>query len=69
MAAISSTGDPNSFGYSTARERWPIILQNVIEDIEETVAGCDTEMMTEGRQIILDIEYLRNDIINDNVLE
>ena len=69
IAAISSTGDPNSFGYSTARERWPNILQSVIDDIQESMETCDLEKAIEGREIIAGVGKLRSEIINNHVLE
>jgi hypothetical protein len=69
MKATSSTGDPNSFGFYTSRERWPSILQNVINDVQETTETCNLDAAKEGKQIIAALETIKNDIINDAKLE
>lgn len=69
ILAISSTGDPKSFAYSTSRERWPKILQNVIIDVRETIAACSQKEAEEGEAVIVAVEGLRKEILNDAVLE
>jgi hypothetical protein len=69
ILAISSTGDPKSFAYSTSRERWPNILQNVIKDVKETISICNEEKAKEGGVVIAEVEELRKEILNDAVLE
>ncbi len=69
IVAISSTGDPKSFGYTTSRERWPSILENVIKDIQETIPMSPPEKAREGKQIVAAVERLRDEVLNDTILE
>lgn len=56
-------GDPKSFGYSTARERWPTIIQKAKNDvlihIKET---ADEEIKSQGAHIVSDIDNLLDSI-------
>jgi hypothetical protein len=65
---ISNTGDSKSFGYYTSRERWPSILQNVINDVKETVEHCSGERAEEGKRVISPLEGLKREVENDAVL-
>ncbi|KAH8892541.1 DUF89-domain-containing protein [Thozetella sp. PMI_491] len=64
-----STGDPASFGYSTARERWPAIVGNAIEDLNLSIASTDSsEKSAEGVKIRGELEQLKQEIIGDAAL-
>jgi hypothetical protein len=65
---ISNTGDSKSFGYYTSRERWPSILQNVINDVKETVEDCSGERSEEGKGVISALEGLKREVEIDAVL-
>ena len=69
ITAISSTGDPKSFAYTTSRDRWPSILENVIKDVEETMKTSTPEKVKEGKEIIAGVERLRGEVLNDAILE
>ncbi|EGS17529.1 putative UPF0364 protein [Thermochaetoides thermophila DSM 1495] len=64
-----STGDPNSFAYSTARERWPIILTQAIDDVYRTVANCDdAAQRDEGKKIVAELAQLKYEVQHDRAL-
>lgn len=46
--------DPKLFGYSTARSRWPKILQGALEDVSKLVPEASRAEFTRGLQDILD---------------
>jgi hypothetical protein len=69
IVEISNTGDPKSFGYSTSRERWPSILRTVIEDVKETVEGCEGKKAEEGKGVISALEGLKTEVENNAVLQ
>jgi damage-control phosphatase, subfamily III len=69
IIAISSTGDPKSFGYTTSRDRWPSILENVIKDVKETMQTSTPEKAKEGKEIIAAVEGLRSEVLNDAIVE
>ena len=69
IIVISSTGDPKSFAYTTSRDRWPSILENVIKDVEETMKASSPEKVKEGKEIIAGVERLRREVLNDAILE
>lgn len=46
--------DPKSFGYSTARSRWPKILTQAIDDAQTLVPANVKSQFIEGLQLILD---------------
>jgi hypothetical protein len=69
IEVISSTGDPKSFGYTTSRNRWPVIVDNMIKDVHETIGISDPEQAKEGKQITVELEKLRDEIVNDAPLK
>lgn len=69
IVEISSTGDPKSFGYTTSRNRWPTILDNVTQDVQETMDASSLDKAKEGKQIITAVERLRNEVLNDTPLK
>lgn len=71
-SATSNSGDPNSFAYSTARERWPRILASAIGEISTTLSqdnGLSREDVEAGKTIQSQIESLRSSILNNTSLE
>ncbi|KAL2131859.1 hypothetical protein VTI74DRAFT_4547 [Chaetomium olivicolor] len=64
-----STGDPTSFAYPTARERWPIIITQAIDDVYRTVASCDDrEKCEEGKKILAELAQLKYEVQHDRTL-
>ena len=73
---MSNTGDPSSFGHSTARERWPRILQKVIDDLA-FAANIDFSGVEEvphekqdhtTRHMLRSIHHIREAIIHNEEL-
>ncbi|CAK7563632.1 MAG: Hairy/enhancer-of-split with YRPW motif protein 2 [Sporothrix epigloea] len=73
MAAVSpySTGEKTSFAWQTARERWPVILTQAIDDVYRSVQECgsDTEKESDGRAIVEKLARLKYDVQHDRALE
>ncbi|KAK3326215.1 putative UPF0364 protein [Apodospora peruviana] len=64
-----STGDQNSFGWTTARSRWPIIITQAIDDAYRSVASCeDPEKHDEGKKIVEELARLKYEIQHDRAL-
>ncbi|CAK7229263.1 Hairy/enhancer-of-split with YRPW motif protein 2 [Sporothrix curviconia] len=70
-AASYSTGERTSFAWETARERWPVILTQAIDDVYRSVQECgdDKEKETEGRVIVEKLARLKYDVQHDRPLE
>lgn len=66
-----STDDKGTFGEHTAKVRWPIIVQNAIEDLELAIesAGGNEERVKQGQAIRKQLVQLRQDILENAVLE
>ncbi|KAK8098790.1 uncharacterized protein PG998_012031 [Apiospora kogelbergensis] len=60
-----STADPTSFGYSTARTRWPIIVTGVVDDLSRAVFqhGPAKSKVEEGCAIIETLQNLKREIL------
>ncbi|CAK7224570.1 Hairy/enhancer-of-split with YRPW motif protein 2 [Sporothrix bragantina] len=65
-----STGEKTSFAWQTARERWPVILTQAIDDVYRSVQECgdDKEKEAEGRAIVEKIARLKYDVQHDRPL-
>ncbi|KAK6856319.1 hypothetical protein PG995_006506 [Apiospora arundinis] len=65
IPAPYSTADPSSFGYSTARTRWPIIVTGAIDDISKSVFqhGHIKSKVDEGCSIIATLQNLKKEIL------
>lgn len=65
LPGVYNLGDPNSFAYSTARERWPNIIQKCKEDaLTHIKESNDPELIEQGNIIVKNIENLLFDIKN-----
>lgn len=62
------TSDRGTFGEHTARVRWPIIVQNAVDDLGATVEGVEGERLEQGRTIQEQLRLLREDILQDGKL-
>ncbi|KAF2484724.1 hypothetical protein BDY17DRAFT_339005 [Neohortaea acidophila] len=61
--AQSSTGDKTSFGFVSARDRWPIILTGAIDDIyRATSAATEREKQEEGKKITRGLAELKYEL-------
>ncbi|KAK8070408.1 hypothetical protein PG997_010611 [Apiospora hydei] len=60
-----STADPSSFGYETARKRWPTIVTGVVDDLTKAVFQHVhvKSKVDEGCAIIASIQDLKNEIL------
>ncbi|KAK4114822.1 putative UPF0364 protein [Canariomyces notabilis] len=64
-----STGDPTSFAYPTARERWPVIITQAIDDAYRSVAACDdAAKRDEGKKIVEELARLKYEVQHDRAL-
>ncbi|PKS11110.1 hypothetical protein jhhlp_002871 [Lomentospora prolificans] len=61
-----NTGDKNSFAWSSARQRWPVILTTAIDDVYRTVnVETDPEVVNEGKKILESLARLKYEIQHD----
>ncbi|SPN98687.1 probable venom protein 2 precursor [Cephalotrichum gorgonifer] len=64
-----STGDKTSFGWVTARERWPVIITGAIDDVHRAVFKTeDPEALQEGKAILESLAKLKYEIQHDRKL-
>ncbi|KAK4157548.1 hypothetical protein C8A00DRAFT_40123 [Chaetomidium leptoderma] len=64
-----STSDPTSFAYQTARERWPIIITQAIDDAYRSVGACDdADKREEGKKIVHELGELKYEVQHDRAL-
>ncbi|KIW00786.1 uncharacterized protein PV09_07765 [Verruconis gallopava] len=64
-----STADKNSFAYPSARDRWPVILTQAIDDVHRATAkATDPEVQAEGKQIIAQLAGLKYELQHDRRL-
>ncbi|OLN96729.1 Protein-glutamate O-methyltransferase C1393.13 [Colletotrichum chlorophyti] len=69
MPTPYSTGDKTSFGWVTARERWPIIITQAIDDLYRSIHQIeDTEKQAEGKKIVEQIARLKYEVQHDRAL-
>ncbi|KAJ0385110.1 hypothetical protein COL922a_006992 [Colletotrichum nupharicola] len=69
MPTPYSTGDKTSFGWVTARERWPVIITQAIDDLYRSVAATDDkEKQEEGKKIVEQIARLKYEVQHDRAL-
>ncbi|KAK4040199.1 hypothetical protein C8A01DRAFT_46437 [Parachaetomium inaequale] len=67
--AAYSTADPTSFAWPTARERWPIIITQAIDDAYRSVGSCDDgAKMEEGKKIVAELAQLKYEVQHDRAL-
>ncbi|KAF3760376.1 DUF89-domain-containing protein [Cryphonectria parasitica EP155] len=64
-----STADKTSFGWTTARERWPIIITQAIDDAYRSTSQCtDPERAEEGKKIVEELARLKYEVQHDRPL-
>ncbi|KAK8068536.1 Protein-glutamate O-methyltransferase [Apiospora saccharicola] len=68
--ASYSTADPSSFGYETARTRWPIIVTGVVDDLTKAVFqhAHVQEKVDEGSALIATLQTLKTEILEGATL-
>lgn len=70
--ATSNSGDPESFAYSTARERWPKILSSAIDEIASTISvqnGLSKEDVDAGKTIHAKLTSLKTSMLENTLLQ
>ncbi|KAI6249438.1 Damage-control phosphatase [Erysiphe necator] len=66
---IYSTADRISFSYTTARDRWPVILTGAIDDIHKAVSETtDEQKREEGKKITAELAKLKYELQHDRIL-
>ncbi|KAF2208523.1 hypothetical protein CERZMDRAFT_101272 [Cercospora zeae-maydis SCOH1-5] len=65
----SSTADPNSFAWTSARERWPVILTGAIDDLHKAVSKeTDPAKLEEGKKITNELATLKYELQHNRQL-
>lgn len=65
------TDDKGTFGHHTATVRWPILVQNMVDDMQLQLANIkDKESVAfkQGSEILQQLSQLRQEILNDSIL-
>ncbi|KAF3356702.1 hypothetical protein VdG1_03639 [Verticillium dahliae VDG1] len=69
MPISYSTGEKRSFGWVTARERWPVIITQAIDDLYRSVSDSEEgEKKTEGKAVTEKIARLKYEVQHDRPL-
>jgi hypothetical protein len=64
-----ATSDPASFAHTSARERWPIIITQGIDDVHKsTWASSDDAAVKEGKEIVAELARLKYELQHDREL-
>ncbi|KAF2151136.1 DUF89 domain-containing protein [Myriangium duriaei CBS 260.36] len=64
-----STADQNSFAHTSARDRWPIILTQAIDDVHKAVSrNEDLAAQTEGKSLISQLAALKYELQHNRTL-
>ena len=62
------TDHDGSMAEKTARERWPKLVQNMIDDLRDASAVVKGDAAEEGQSLVKDIEKLKEDILANSTL-
>ncbi|KAI1390464.1 DUF89-domain-containing protein [Hypoxylon trugodes] len=63
------TSDKLSFAYISARDRWPVIVTQAVDDLYRSVSECqDPEKQEEGKKIIEELSRLKYELQHDRQL-
>jgi hypothetical protein len=64
-----NTSDATSFAHTSARERWPIIITQGIDDVHRsTHTAQDEETQNEGKWIVAELAKLKYELQHDREL-
>ena len=67
--ALYRTSDKTSFAYLTARDRWPVIVTQAIDDVFRTTRDTtDPEKIAEGKRIVEKLAKLKYELQHDREL-
>ncbi|CBY00879.1 similar to DUF89 domain protein [Plenodomus lingam JN3] len=68
-AAQYKTSDATSFAHTSARERWPVILTQGIDDVHRATYGTtNDEALSEGKWIVSELAKLKYEVQHDREL-
>lgn len=68
-AAQYKTSDATSFAHTSARERWPIILTQGIDDVHRaTYSTKDDDCLKEGKWVVAELAKLKYEVQHDREL-
>ncbi|KAH7074346.1 hypothetical protein BKA63DRAFT_512875 [Paraphoma chrysanthemicola] len=68
-ASQYNTSDATSFAHTSARERWPIIITQGIDDVHRSLHGSkDEEVISEGKWIVSELARLKYELQHDREL-
>ncbi|KAF2490643.1 DUF89-domain-containing protein [Lophium mytilinum] len=63
------TSNKTSFAYFSARDRWPVIITQAIDDVyRATTAATDPDTVTEGKGLINALAKLKHELQHDRLL-
>ena len=63
------TSDATSFAHASARERWPIIITQGIDDVHRSLHGtADEQTLREGKWIVSELAKLKYEVQHDREL-
>jgi hypothetical protein len=64
-----NTSDPTSFAHTSARERWPVIITQGIDDVHRsTHTSKDEEAIKEGKWVVSELAKLKYELQHDREL-
>jgi hypothetical protein len=64
-----NTSDPTSFAHTSARERWPTIITQAIDDVHRTThTAQDDETISEGKWVVAELAKLKYELQHDREL-
>jgi hypothetical protein len=68
-AAQYNTSDPTSFAHTSARERWPTIITQAIDDVHRsTHTAQDDDTISEGKTVVAELAKLKYELQHDREL-
>jgi hypothetical protein len=69
LSAQYNTSDPTSFAYVSARDRWPVIITQGIDDVHRSAgASKDEEVLKEGKWVVSELARLKYELQHDRAL-
>ncbi|KAF2714856.1 DUF89-domain-containing protein [Pleomassaria siparia CBS 279.74] len=64
-----NTGDPTSFAFVSARDRWPVIITQGIDDVHRSAgASKDEQVLNEGKWVVAELARLKYELQHDREL-
>jgi hypothetical protein len=64
-----NTSDPTSFAHTSARDRWPTIITQGIDDVHRSTHGAqDEDTISEGKWVVAELARLKYELQHDREL-